>query len=58
VNRLDQEDCKEARAHKGCRAIQQEKEEVLAEPGHTVYIIFILLHHIFKVAIADISETY
>jgi hypothetical protein len=27
VNRLDQETAKEARAHKGCRAIQEEEEE-------------------------------
>jgi hypothetical protein len=27
VNRLDQETEKEARAHKGCRAIQEEEEE-------------------------------
>jgi hypothetical protein len=29
VNRLDQETEKEARAHKGCRAIQEEEEEEL-----------------------------
>jgi hypothetical protein len=27
VNRIDQETEKEARAHKGCRAIQEEEEE-------------------------------
>jgi hypothetical protein len=27
VNRIDQETGKEARAHKGCRAIQEEEEE-------------------------------
>jgi hypothetical protein len=27
VNRIDQETQKEARAHKGCRAIQEEEEE-------------------------------
>jgi hypothetical protein len=26
-NRLDQDTAKEARAHKGCRAIQEEEEE-------------------------------
>jgi hypothetical protein len=29
VNRLDQETAKEARAHKGCRGIQEEEEEWL-----------------------------
>jgi hypothetical protein len=33
VNRIDQETEKEARAHKGCRAIQEEEEEnLLLEP--------------------------
>jgi hypothetical protein len=31
VNRIDQETEKEARAHKGCRAIQGEEEEEMAE---------------------------
>jgi hypothetical protein len=29
VNRINQETEKEARAHKGCRAIQEEDEEVI-----------------------------
>jgi hypothetical protein len=29
VNRIDQETEREARAHKGCRAIQEEEEETL-----------------------------
>jgi hypothetical protein len=32
VNRIDQESEKEARAHKGCRAIQEEEEEGLSLP--------------------------
>jgi hypothetical protein len=30
VNSLDQETEKEARAHKGCRAIQEEEEKVVS----------------------------
>jgi hypothetical protein len=33
VNRIDQETEKEARAHKGCRAIQEEEEEVDSHSG-------------------------
>jgi hypothetical protein len=35
VNRIDQETEKEARAHKGCRAIQEEEE------GY-IYTVFLL----------------
>jgi hypothetical protein len=38
VNRIDQETEKEERAHKGCRAIQEEEEEdylPLTEPNPT-----------------------
>jgi hypothetical protein len=31
VNRIDQETEKEARAHNGCRAIQEEEEEEISE---------------------------
>jgi hypothetical protein len=30
VNRIDQETEKEARAHKGCRAIHEEEEDLIA----------------------------
>jgi hypothetical protein len=34
VNRIDQETEKEARAHKGCRAIQEEEEKKLYQLCH------------------------
>jgi hypothetical protein len=36
VNRIDQETEKEARAHKGCRAIQEEEEKKITKL--TLYI--------------------
>jgi hypothetical protein len=36
VNRIDQETEKEARVHKGCRAIQEEDQFVIKQSSHHV----------------------